>query len=52
MNQITAQNNQNAAAADEQAFRTQLQRQADTIVNQQVATVTAQLQANQILLEY
>ena len=47
--QIVQHNNESAKAADEQAFRTQLQRQADTIVNQQVATANAQLQANQLL---
>ena len=48
-NQITQQNNQNAANADEQAFQTQLQRQAQEIVNQAQANAQAQVMASNIL---
>ena len=48
-NQITEQNNQNAASADEQAFQTQLQRQAQEIVNQAQANAQAQVMASNIL---
>lgn len=48
-NQITEQNNQNAATADEQAFQTQLQRQAQEIVNQAQANAQAQVMASNIL---
>ena len=48
-NQIAEQNNQNAATADEQAFQTQLQRQAQEIVNQAQANAQAQVMASNIL---
>lgn len=48
-NQIADQNNKNAASADEQAFQTQLQRQAQEIVNQAQANAQAQVMASNIL---
>ena len=47
--QIADQNNKNAANADEQAFQTQLQRQAQEIVNQAQANAQAQVMASNIL---
>lgn len=47
-NQIAEQNNQSMQSADDVAFQTQLNRQAQEIVNQQIATVQGQIQAQQL----